>query len=172
MPKTAQVTAYIGVGSNLEDPLDQVRRALLELDQLPLTRCVRHSSLYRTPPVGPVAQPHYINAVARLMTDLAPEPLLDALQAMERRHFRVRRGPRWGPRTLDLDLLLYGIQGYTSERLEIPHPQLVHRAFVLLPLAEIAPQDLQVPGCGPLADLLTQVSPDGIERLPRDAARI
>ena len=159
------VTAYVGLGSNLDDPLQQVASALEELDRLPLTRCVRRSSLYRTRPLGAQNQPDYINAVAQLETGLAPEPLLDALQELERRHRRVREGPRWGPRTLDLDLLLYDVQRVTSERLIVPHPEMTRRAFVLLPLAEVAPDGLEIPGYGSLAQYLALIGDDGVARL-------
>ena len=159
------VTAYVGLGSNLDEPVQQVRRALQELDRLPATRCVRHSALYHTRPLGPQDQPDYINAVAQLATGLAPEPLLDALQSLEQRHRRVRQGPRWGPRTLDLDLLLYDTLQMSTERLILPHPELTRRAFVLLPLAEVAPRTLKIPGCGMLAHWCDRISNDGVLRL-------
>ena len=165
MNESVRVTAYVGLGSNLQDPIQQVKRAQLELAQLPNTCCVRHSSLYLTRPLGPQDQPDFINAVARLETGLAPEALLDLLQELERRHLRVREGARWGPRTLDLDLLLYDQLQLASERLNLPHPELSRRAFVLLPLAEVTPRDLWIPGCGSLAALLEQVSDEGVRRL-------
>jgi 2-amino-4-hydroxy-6-hydroxymethyldihydropteridine diphosphokinase len=162
---TQRVTAYVGLGSNLDDPMRQVTSALQELDRLPETRCVRHSSLYRTRPLGPQDQPDYINAVVHLQTALDPEPLLDALQELEHRHRRLREGPRWGPRTLDLDLLLYDGRQFASDRLVVPHPEMTRRAFVLLPLAEIAPESLEIPGRGDLAHWLERISDDGVQRL-------
>ncbi|WP_104204903.1 2-amino-4-hydroxy-6-hydroxymethyldihydropteridine diphosphokinase [Billgrantia saliphila] len=134
-----QVDAFIGLGSNLDDPLDQVRRALGELAALPLTTRVGASRLYASRPVGPADQPDFINAVAHLRTRLSPLALLDQLQALEQRHRRIRQR-RWGPRTLDLDLLLYGEERVELPRLRVPHPEMAKRAFVLLPLAELAPE--------------------------------
>ncbi|MEQ6918061.1 2-amino-4-hydroxy-6-hydroxymethyldihydropteridine diphosphokinase [Halomonas aquatica] len=130
--------AWIGLGSNLEGPREHVERALGELDRLPLTRRVDASRLYASRPVGPADQPDYINAVAHLMTRLSPLALLDQLQALEQRHGRVR-GRHWGPRTLDLDLLLFDDCRLTLPRLTLPHPEMARRAFVLVPLAELAP---------------------------------
>lgn len=164
MNKT-RVNAYIGLGSNLEGPQDQIRQALGELEELPQTRCQAFSSLYKTHPVGPQDQPDFINAVARLSTGLDAESLLDELQRVEIMHRRVREGHRWGPRTLDLDLLLFGDQQIATERLQVPHPRLAERAFVLVPLAEIAPLELQIPGLGRLGTLMNKVSRDGVQRL-------
>jgi 2-amino-4-hydroxy-6-hydroxymethyldihydropteridine diphosphokinase len=155
--------AYVGLGSNLDDPVEQVRTAIAELDTLALTRLAGHSSLYRSAPVGPPGQPAYVNSVARLETGLAPEALLEELQRLERAHGRVR-AERWGPRTLDLDLLLYGRSCIDTPTLKVPHPELAHRPFVLVPLAEIDAA-LEVPGLGPLAVLLERCGRDGLERL-------
>jgi len=130
--------AWIGLGSNLDGPREHVARALEELESLPLTRRVAASRLYASRPVGPADQPDYVNAVAHLVTRLSPLALLDQLQALEQRHGRVR-GRRWGPRTLDLDLLLYDDRRLTLPRLTLPHPEMARRAFVLVPLAELAP---------------------------------
>jgi 2-amino-4-hydroxy-6-hydroxymethyldihydropteridine diphosphokinase len=135
--------AYVGLGSNLEDPARQVEAALDELDHLPHTRLVKRSSLYRTKPVGYADQPDFINAVAQLETGLPAERLLDELQALEARHGR-KRSFRNAPRTLDLDLLLFGDLVLSTERLTLPHPRMRERAFVLDPLREIAP-DLELP---------------------------
>lgn len=159
----AAVVAYVGLGSNLDQPERQVRLALSELDQLPQTRLRRRSSLYRSPPLGPPGQANYVNAVAMLDTALEPLPLLDQLQSIERRHARVR-GVRWGPRTLDLDLLLYGEREISSPRLSVPHPQMHQRAFVLVPLNEVTP-DLQLPGLGPLSDRLRALDVSGLHRI-------
>ncbi|MBB3185529.1 2-amino-4-hydroxy-6-hydroxymethyldihydropteridine diphosphokinase [Halomonas fontilapidosi] len=130
--------AWIGLGSNLDGPREHVERAVDELDRLPLTRRVAASRLYASAPVGPADQPDYINAVALLETWLSPLALLDQLQALEQRHGRLR-GRRWGPRTLDLDLLLFDDQRVKQPRLTLPHPEMVRRAFVLVPLAELSP---------------------------------
>lgn len=155
--------AYIGLGSNLENPTRQLCRAFDELDALPKTRLAATSSLYGSAPLGPPDQPDYVNAVARLVTDLSPLDLLDALQAIEQAHDRVRL-QHWGPRTLDLDILLYDDAVIASERLSVPHPEMHKRAFVLVPLAEIAPQ-LALPGVGVLKDLLLTVDDSDLHRL-------
>ena len=131
--------AYVGIGSNLDDPRAQVLAAFEELDRLPHTRLVRKSSLYRTAPVGYAAQPDFVNAVAQLETGLPAERLLAELQALEERHGR-ERSFKDAPRTLDLDLLLFGEAKLSSPRLTLPHPRMHERAFVLKPLLEIAPQ--------------------------------
>jgi len=158
------VTAYIGVGSNLDDPRRQVETALAELGDLPATRVTHPSSLYRTPPMGPPDQPDYVNAVVEIETGLAPLALLDELQRLENLHRRVRGSERWGPRTLDLDLLLYGDLRLDEPRLTVPHPGLAQRAFVLVPLVEIAPS-LSIPGLGPVRRLCEAVPSTGMERL-------
>lgn len=155
--------AYIGLGSNLEDPLAQVIRAFDELAEIHQTVLQARSSIYSSIPVGP-EQPDYINAVALLDTQLAPLALLDALQAIEQAHQRVRI-QHWGPRTLDLDLLLYGDQTINLERLTVPHLYLTQRSFVLYPLADISP-NLHLPDGTPLAALLGRCPADGLIRLP------
>ena len=157
------VSAYIGLGSNLDDPRDQVSRALHELGALPDTHLVARSSLYASAPLGSPGQPDYINAVAQLTTTLEPLRLLDALQGIEQVHRRVRR-ERWGPRTLDLDLLLYGDHLIDHPRLQVPHPQMQRRDFVLIPLLEIAPE-LAIPGQGKVRVLASQCSGNGVWRL-------
>lgn len=152
------VPVYIGLGANLSDPRRQVEEALLQLQTLPRSEVAAVSSLYRTLPVGPADQPDFINAVARLDTQLEPLVLLAALQQIERHHGRIRNGQRWGPRTLDLDILLIGEQVLTLPQLCVPHPQMHCRAFVLGPLAEIAPPGLEIPGQGRLDDLLAVVA--------------
>ncbi len=158
-------SAYIALGSNLADPRQQIAQAFEALAGLPHTRLVARSSLYRSAPMGPADQPDYINAVARLDTTLAPLALLDALQAIEQQQGRVRTGERWGPRTLDLDLLLFADTIIEDPRLTVPHPGLAQRNFVLYPLMEIAEQNLIIPGLGPLSGLLDACSADGLERL-------
>jgi 2-amino-4-hydroxy-6-hydroxymethyldihydropteridine diphosphokinase len=152
-------TAYVALGSNLDDPEAQVERGFAALAALPGTLLRARSRRYRTPPWGVVDQPDFVNAVARLETSLAPRTLLDALLAIEARAGRVR-GLRYGPRVLDLDLLLYGDCELREAGLTLPHPRLHERAFVLLPLADLAP-DLEVPGRGRVADLLAQVDTTG-----------
>jgi 2-amino-4-hydroxy-6-hydroxymethyldihydropteridine diphosphokinase len=158
--------AYIGLGSNLESPLAQVKRAFDELAEIPNTSLLARSAIYSSRAVGP-EQPDYINAAALLDTRLAPLALLDALQAIEQAHQRVRI-QHWGPRTLDLDLLLYGDEIIGEERLTVPHPYLTQRSFVLYPLADITP-NLQLPDGTPLADLLSRCPADGLERLSSPA---
>ena len=163
------VLAYVGIGSNLADPRAQVRSALAALAGLAGCRFGRRSSLYATRPVGPVEQPEFVNAVASLATGLAPLDLLAALQGIERDHGRVRDGTRWGPRTLDLDLLLVGELQLQTPELELPHPEMARRAFVLVPLAEIAPAGLLIPGQGSLGELLAALADadaSGIRRIP------
>jgi 2-amino-4-hydroxy-6-hydroxymethyldihydropteridine diphosphokinase len=132
-------TAYVGIGSNLKDPRAQVQQAFGELDGLPHTRVAKTSSLYRTAPIGHPEQPDYINAVAQLETGLPAERLLAELQALEARQGRERSFPN-APRTLDLDILLFGNARIHSEALTFPHPRMHERAFVLKPLLEIAPE--------------------------------
>jgi len=153
------VTACVALGSNLDDPRAQVERGFAALASLPHTTLRARSRLYRTPPWGMVEQPDFINAAARLETTLAPRELLDALLAIET-HAGRARGARNGPRILDLDLLLYGDRMIDQPDLVIPHPRLHERAFVLLPLADIA-LDLEVPGQGRVAELLEHVDTAG-----------
>ena len=131
--------AYVGIGSNLDDPRAHVLSAFSDLDRLPHTRVVRRSSLYRTAPVGHADQPDFINAVAQLETGLPAERLLAELQEVEQRHGRKRSFPN-APRTLDLDILLFGEMQLQSSQLTVPHPRMHERAFVLKPLLEIAPE--------------------------------
>lgn len=146
--QTKSVTAWIGLGSNLDDPAAQIKKALVALGSLPQSRLISHSHCYRSAAMGGMAQPDFINAVAGIETDLDAEPLFDALMAIEKQAGRERqREIRWGPRRLDLDLLLYGQQQINSGRLQVPHPQLQQRAFVLAPLAELA-GDWILPGDG------------------------
>lgn len=156
--------AYIALGSNLGDSHQQLRDAIAALAQLPGSRLLAQSKFYRTPPWGVQEQPPFINAVVELETMLAPHDLLDALLSIERAAGRVRDGQRWGPRTLDLDLLHMEQVSLHDERLILPHPRIAERAFVLLPLNDLAP-DLQVPGQGRVADLLAATDVAGCERL-------
>ena len=154
---------YIGLGSNLDNPLKQLKSAVHHLKQLPHTTLTGLSSLYQSTPVGPQDQPDYLNAVVALDTSLEPLHLLDELQAIENQHGRVR-STHWGARTLDLDILLFGNQIISHSRLIIPHPYLTQRHFVLTPLADIAP-DLQLPNGQWLVDLVKLCPPEGLTRL-------
>ena len=154
--------AFVGIGSNLQDPVRQVRDALEELDQLPHTRLVKQSSLYRTAPMGYAAQADYINAVAQLETGLPAERLLAELQDVEKRHRRSRSFAN-APRTLDLDVLLFGSGQVDLPNLKIPHPRMHERAFVLKPLVEIAP-DVSIPGRGAAKNLLADCADQKVER--------
>lgn len=155
---------YIGLGANLDDPLAQLQNAIQALKQIPDITVVAVSGFYGSKPMGPQDQPDYINAVAAIDTALTAEQLLDALQKVEQQHGRKRKAERWGPRTLDLDILLYGDQVIATERLTVPHYGLRVREFVLYPLYEIAPQ-LNLPDGTVLSSLLAQVSQNGLQKL-------
>jgi 2-amino-4-hydroxy-6-hydroxymethyldihydropteridine diphosphokinase len=161
--KNTATKAFVGLGANLGDPRGQVRRALLALAGLPGTRLLAASSLYRSAPVGVVAQLDFVNAVAEVETALAARALLDALLDEERRFGRTREFPG-APRTLDLDLLLYGDRVIAEPGLVVPHPRMHERAFVLAPLAEIAP-DIAIPGKGRAAALLAACVDQKIEKI-------
>ena len=163
-PVRAPVRAYVGLGANQGDPRRQIEAALEELGALEDTRLAARSSLYRTAPVGYADQPDFLNAVAALDTAQDPERLLAALHRIEARHLRERPF-RNAPRTLDLDLLLYGDRQVDTAELTLPHPRMHERAFVLRPLVEIAPE-ADVPGRGPAAALLAACAGLDIERLP------
>ncbi|MFP5409662.1 MAG: 2-amino-4-hydroxy-6-hydroxymethyldihydropteridine diphosphokinase [Gammaproteobacteria bacterium] len=164
------IVATIGLGANLDDPAAQVEYALAELDRLPATRLVARSPLYASAPVGYVDQPDFINAVAQVETGLAPRALLAALLDIEHRHGR-ERSFRNAPRTLDLDLLLYGTARFHEPGLELPHPRMHERAFVLRPLLDIAP-DTAIPGRGRAADWLAGVAGQLVSPLPPPAAAV
>jgi len=154
---------FVGLGSNLADPCTQVSRALRALGDLPHTRVLAHSSLYRSAPVGYLEQPDFINAVAQLETALSPRALLDELLALEKECGRTREFIN-APRTLDLDLLLYAELRHHEHGLTIPHPQMHRRAFVLRPLLEIAP-DCTIPGIGAAAEALRECGDQQLERV-------
>lgn len=156
--------AYVGIGSNLEDAVGHVRAAMEELDGLPHTRVVKRSSLYRSAPLGYEAQPEFINAVAQLETGLPAQRLLAELQNVEARHGR-RRSFANAPRTLDLDILLFGELSLDAPSLTIPHPRMHERAFVLRPLLEISP-DLGIPRRGSAQACLEACAAQEIERIP------
>ncbi len=158
----ADVQAWVGLGANLGDAAAAVATAITALDALPTTRLLQASSLYATPAWGNEDQPPFVNAVARISTALAPLELLQALQDIETRGGRVRDpAVHWGPRLLDLDLLLYGEAVLELPGLQVPHPYMHQRAFVLVPLAELAP-DLAIPGQGSVQDALMHVDACGI----------
>ncbi|NUW59953.1 2-amino-4-hydroxy-6-hydroxymethyldihydropteridine diphosphokinase [Cronobacter muytjensii] len=148
--------AYIALGSNLAEPLSQVNDALAALAQIPHSRIVATSSFYRTPPLGPQDQPDYLNAAVALETSLTADVLLDNTQRIELQQGRVRKAERWGPRTLDLDIMLFGDETINTPRLTVPHYDMKNRAFMLLPLAQIAPT-LRFPDGERLADVLERL---------------
>ncbi|ELR66423.1 2-amino-4-hydroxy-6-hydroxymethyldihydropteridine pyrophosphokinase [Photobacterium marinum] len=155
------IRAYIAIGSNLGDPVAQANSAIEALKTVPGIKVVAESSLYSSTPMGPQDQPDYINAVVAIDTTLSPIELLDQTQAIEMKHGRERKDERWGPRTLDLDIILYGDLVQETERLTIPHYGMKVREFVLYPLAEIAP-DLILPDQTALQTLLSQVDRNGL----------
>ena len=154
------VRALIGLGGNLGEVRERLDAAIAALGALPGVAVVARSRFYRTAPWGPVAQPDFINAAIAVETSLPALDLLDALLATERAFGRVRDGERWGPRTLDLDLLAYGDDVIDDERLNVPHPRIAERAFVLMPLADIA-SDAVLPGVGRVSDLLGKIDTQG-----------
>lgn len=155
------IPVYIAIGSNLDSPLDQVNRAIAALNDIPQSRLVRHSAFYRTAPMGPAGQPDYLNLAVLLDTTLTPHELLDATQAIELSQGRVRKDERWGPRTLDLDIMLFGDKIIHDERLTVPHYGLKEREFMLYPLAEIAP-GLILPDGESLADVIARTPENGL----------
>lgn len=155
--------AWIGLGSNLDSPVAQLSAAVRGLAQLPESRLIRVSGFYQTPPWGERDQPTFMNAVVELETGLSAPQMLAGLLAMERCAGRQRDGRRWGPRRIDLDLLLLGQEIHDGDPV-VPHPRLHERAFVLVPLAELDPE-IDVPGQGLVKDLLNTVSLEGIERV-------
>lgn len=156
-------TVYIGLGSNLDQPIQQVQLALQRLHALPQTHVIQYSSLYRTAPLGGLDQPDYINAVAQLITHLSPLELLSNLQLLENLQGRVRQ-QRWGSRTLDLDILLYGQHHIYHPRLTVPHVGLYERAFVLHPLYECNPE-LILPNGKQLSDILSPLVKTEIQKI-------
>lgn len=150
---------YIAIGSNLASPLEQVNAAIQAIGEIPDSRIMAVSSFYRTPPLGPQDQPDYLNAAVALETTLAPEELLNHTQRIELQQGRVRKAERWGPRTLDLDIMLFGDEVINTERLTVPHYDMKNRGFMLWPLFEIAP-DLHFPDDNQsLAECLSYMSP-------------
>ncbi len=162
--ETNLITAYIGLGSNLANPVLQIKSARTAITRIAGVKELAFSSLYHSPPMGPQDQPDYVNAVMCVATDLSPTDLLHCLQRIENDQGRVRKTERWGARTLDLDVLIYGDQIIELPDLVVPHPGLAERAFVLYPLDEIAPHIL-VPGKGNIADLLAKCPMNGLKLL-------
>lgn len=160
----AVTSAWIGLGSNLEDPRRQLDQALRTLAAEPGITLQRVSSYYRTAPWGVTDQPHFVNAVARLDTTLSPQALLDVLLRIEQHAGRERR-ERWGPRVLDLDLLLFGETCCDTAQLQLPHPRMHERAFVLVPLAELEP-GLELGRHGTVGGLLARIGRQGVGVLP------
>ncbi|WP_432743686.1 2-amino-4-hydroxy-6-hydroxymethyldihydropteridine diphosphokinase [Methylobacter sp. G7] len=161
---TDGVVAYIGLGSNLANPVEQIQAARTAITQLADVQELAFSSLYHSAPMGPQDQPDYVNAVIGVKTGLPPIALLRCLQRIENAQGRVRKSERWGARTLDLDILIYGDQMIELPDLTVPHVGIAERAFVLYPLYEIAPQ-LLVPGKGNIAGLLDQCPMNELKRL-------
>jgi len=159
------VRAFVGLGGNLGDVRTRLDAAIDALDALPGVQVTARSRFYRTPPWGNTDQPDFVNAVVAVSTTLEAHALLDAMLVIERAAGRVRDGERWGPRTLDLDLLAYGDDVIDDERLSVPHPRIAERAFVLLPLADIAPE-ANLPGLGRVADLLSGVDATACTVIP------
>ncbi|ENO0299998.1 TPA: 2-amino-4-hydroxy-6-hydroxymethyldihydropteridine diphosphokinase [Enterobacter asburiae] len=149
--------AYIAIGSNLASPLEQVNAAVQALGEIPQSKIVAVSSFYRTPPLGPQDQPDYLNAAVVLETALDAETLLDNTQRIELQQGRVRKAERWGPRTLDLDIMLFGHETISTERLTVPHYDMKNRGFMLWPLFEVAP-DLIFPDGIPLRTILDNLN--------------
>jgi 2-amino-4-hydroxy-6-hydroxymethyldihydropteridine diphosphokinase len=158
------VPAYVALGSNLDGPEAQVARAFDALAELPATRLQLRSSRYRSRPLGPVPQPDFVNAVAALLTQLEAPALLRELKALEARLGRAAPVVRWGPRVIDLDLLVHGQARSNDASLTLPHPGLAQRDFVLVPLAEICPL-LMVPGAGRVSTLRQALGPTSLERI-------
>lgn len=155
------IRVYLALGSNLADPLHQVQSALNALAAIPDTTLVATSSLYRTPPYGPPDQPDFLNAAVALDTQLDAGSLLNHTQRIELEQGRIRKAHRWGPRTLDLDIMLFGEQTLSTPRLTVPHYDMHNRAFMLLPLLEISPE-LCLPDSTRLADILATLDSSGI----------
>ncbi|ALO41069.1 2-amino-4-hydroxy-6-hydroxymethyldihydropteridine diphosphokinase [Pseudoalteromonas phenolica] len=158
------IPVYIGLGANLEAPVEQLHNAVKALSTLVDCELKKVSAFYSSKPMGPQDQPDYVNAVALLNTRLAPEALLDELQRIELEQGRQRKDERWGPRTLDLDILLFGEQTINTKRLTVPHYGLCEREFVVYPLLEISPE-LKLPNGNTLADIAQQVPLNGLTPL-------
>lgn len=157
-------TVFIGLGSNLDEPLLQIKRAIASLKEINDTTFISVSNNYRSAPMGPQDQPDYINAVAKLDTNLSAEDFLEELQNIENKQGRVRK-QHWGARTLDLDVLLYGDEVINTERLTVPHIGISERNFVLYPLNDLVDDDFEIPTIGKMSELLAVCPMIGITRL-------
>ncbi len=157
-------SVFIGLGSNLDEPLSQLNKAIEQLKQLKTLTFIKASNFYSSPPMGPQDQPDYINAVVKVKTNLTAEQLLDELQKIENKHGRVRK-QRWGARTLDLDILLFGNEEINSERLIVPHCGISERNFVLYPLSDLVDLNFKIPSLGVMSELLAACSISGLTRL-------
>ena len=155
---------YIGLGSNLDNPEQHIKSAIGALGELQSCTLIKASSLYKTKPVGPQDQDDFINAVIELETELEAIALLNALQTIEQKHGRKRKDERWGPRTLDLDIIMFGNEIINNEQLTIPHVEMKNRAFVMVPLAEINPDGV-IAGQGAIKDALSRLDAGGVERM-------
>jgi 2-amino-4-hydroxy-6-hydroxymethyldihydropteridine diphosphokinase len=167
MDRARWTPTYVALGSNLAEPVQQVRRALVELSRLPKTQLICRSSLYQSQPMGPQTQPLFVNAVAVLVTQLDAQQLLTELQRIERSMGRQVSSERWGPRIIDLDLLMFGEVRCTEPTLQLPHPGMLLRNFVMVPLAEIAPH-LAVANGSSAAAIAQKLGMDGLQRLPEN----
>ena len=163
-PQTHWYPAYVGLGSNLDSPARQLESAFELLAKIPRSRLVQRSALYRSAPLGGIEQADFVNAVATMLTQLTAGELLLELQHIEQARGRERGAVRWGPRVLDLDLLVYSNQEIDEDQLTVPHPGIGERNFVLLPLEEVAPE-LVIPGLGPLANISVSGSAGEISRI-------
>jgi len=158
------MSVFIGLGSNLREPEQQIRKAIAALKHLPETSLSDVAPAYRSEPMGPADQPDYINTVARIETGLGPRELMEHLQSIERAQGRTRNGERWGPRTLDLDILVFGDEVIDGPDLIVPHPGISEREFVLYPLNDIA-SGLEIPDLGRVSELRQDCPSRGIEKL-------
>ena len=156
--------AYVGMGSNLDNPEQHILTAINDLSLIPGTIILAQAPLYRSAALGPGEQPDYVNSAAKLDTGLPAIRLLEHLMQIEEKHGRVRNNGRWQPRTLDLDLLLYGQRQIVEARLVVPHPEIKNRNFVLCPLCDITPE-LEIPGVGNVSELLAEIGMSDLERL-------
>ncbi|MCH8277464.1 MAG: 2-amino-4-hydroxy-6-hydroxymethyldihydropteridine diphosphokinase [Proteobacteria bacterium] len=163
-PQTHWYPAYVGLGSNLDSPVRQLESAFELLAKIPRSRLVQRSALYRSAPLGGIEQADFVNAVATMLTQLSAGELLLELQRIEQARGRERGAVRWGPRILDLDLLVYSNQEIDEDKLTVPHPGIGERNFVLLPLEDVAPE-LVIPGLGPLANISVSVRAGEISRI-------
>jgi 2-amino-4-hydroxy-6-hydroxymethyldihydropteridine diphosphokinase len=164
MSESLWTPVYVGIGSNLDDPKGQVTRGIVALKGLSATKLIARSKLYLTKPLGRKDQPDYVNAVAGLMTQLVAPAMLNELKALEKKLGRTQPAERWGPRVIDFDLLVFGAERINSDTLNVPHPGIAERAFVLMPLMDIAP-DLDIPGIGRLNAIAARIDATEVRAL-------